>query len=283
MECGRPLRLTLYVLLEATMERIRTTEAAAHVGQRVRLAGWLHALRKMGSLSFMVVRDGFGTFQAVLQDVSALAHCQVESILEVEGLVVTEPQAPGGVELRDCVVRVLVPIAEPPPLSINKREVKASLDVFLNHAPVGLRHPAQRALFRIQAGLMTAFRAYLTAQGFTEVQTPKLVGSATESGANVFAVDYFGKRAYLAQSPQFYKQMMVGVFERVYETGPVFRAEPHDTARHLAEYVSLDAELGFVADHRDVMAVVREVVAGMSAAVRERAGAATELLNVTLP
>ena len=193
------------------MERIRTTEAVQHVGQRVKLAGWLHALRKMGSLSFLVVRDGFGTFQAVLQDVSALAHCQVESILEVEGLVVTEPQAPGGVELRDCAVRVLVPIAEPPPLSINKREIKASLDVFLNHAPVGLRHPAQRALFRIQAGLMAAFRAHLTSQGFTEVQTPKLVGSATESGANVFAVDYFGQKAYLAQSPQLYKQIMVGV------------------------------------------------------------------------
>jgi nondiscriminating aspartyl-tRNA synthetase len=188
------------------MERIRTTEAVHHVGQRVKLAGWLHVVRKLGSLSFLIVRDGFGTFQAVLQDVSALAHCQVESIVQVEGTVVAEPQAPGGAELHDCVVRVLVPIAEPPPLSINKREVNASLDVFLNHAPVGLRHPGRRALFRIQAGLMAAFRAYLTSQGFLEVQTPKLVGSATESGANVFAVDYFGKQAFLAQSPQFYKQ-----------------------------------------------------------------------------
>src|SRR5207247_5862262 len=117
------------------------------------------------------------------------------------------------------------------------------------------------------------FRSTLDALGATEVFTPKFVASATESGANVFGVDYFGRRAYLAQSPQFYKQMLVGVFERVYEVGPVFRAEPHDTARHLAQYTSLDVEVGFVDDHRDVMAVLREVVAGMLAAVTSRAAA----------
>ena len=265
------------------MERIRTTEAVHHVGQRVKLAGWLHVVRKLGSLSFLIVRDGFGTFQAVLQDVSALAHCQVESIVQVEGTVVAEPQAPGGAELHDCVVRVLVPIAEPPPLSINKREIKASLDVFLNHAPVGLRHPGRRALFRIQAGLMAAFRAHLTLQGFVEVQTPKLVGSATESGANVFAVDYFGKQAFLAQSPQFYKQLMVGVFERVFEVGPVFRAEPHATVRHLNEYVSLDVELGFIRDHHDVMAVLNQLVAAMLDHVKQHHAAELALAGVTLP
>jgi nondiscriminating aspartyl-tRNA synthetase len=265
------------------MERIRTTEAVHHVGQRVKLAGWLHVVRKLGSLSFLIVRDGFGTFQAVLQDVSALAHCQVESIVQVEGTVVAEPQAPGGAELHDCVVRVLVPIAEPPPLSINKREVNASLDVFLNHAPVGLRHPGRRALFRIQAGLMAAFRAYLTSQGFLEVQTPKLVGSATESGANVFAVDYFGKQAFLAQSPQFYKQLMVGVFERVFEVGPVFRAEPHATVRHLNEYVSLDVELGFIRDHHDVMAILNQLMAAMLNHVKQHHAAELALAGVTLP
>ena len=118
--------------------------------------------------------------------------------------------------------------------------------MFLDHAVVGLRHPARRALFRLSAGVMAGFRATLNGVGFTEIQTPKLVASATESGANVFGVDYFGRRAYLAQSPQFYKQIMVGVFERVYEVGPVFRAEPHDTVRHINEYVSLDVEMGFI-------------------------------------
>ena len=108
----------------------------------------------------------------------------------------------------------------------------------------------------------TGFRTTLDAHGFIEIHTPKVVASATEGGANVFPIDWFGRTAFLAQSPQFYKQTMVGVFERVYEVGPVFRAEPHDTARHLAEYVSLDAEMGFITDHTDVMAVLRAVIAG---------------------
>ena len=145
------------------------------------------------------------------------------------------------------------------------------------------RHPARRARWELAAASLGGFRAALDGQGFTEIQTPKFVSSATESGANVFQVDYFGRPAYLAQSPQFYKQTMVGVFERVYETGPVFRAEPHDTARHLAEYVSLDAELGFISDHRDVLAVLRHALAGMAAAVRGRAGHAAGLLGITIP
>ena len=265
------------------MERIRTIEASRFVGQRIKLAGWLHALRKLGGVNFLVLRDGFGTFQAVLDDVSPLSGCQVESILEVEGTVVAEPQAPGGVELHDCVVRVLVPLTQVPPLVINKRELTANLDVFLDHATVGLRHPARRALFRIQAGLMAAFRAHLMSQGFIEIQTPKLVGSATESGANVFAVDYFGRLAYLAQSPQFYKQMMVGVFERVFEVGPVFRAEPHATVRHLNEYVSLDVELGFIHDHHDVMAVCNHLIAAMLDYVKQYHVADLELVGATMP
>jgi nondiscriminating aspartyl-tRNA synthetase len=266
-----------------SLERIRTTEAALHIGERIKLAGWLHALRKLGGLNFLIVRDGFGAFQAVLHDTAPLASCQVESIIEVEGTVVAEPQAPGGAELHDCVVRVLVPITEAPPLVINKRELKANLDVFLDHAPVGLRHPTRRALFRIQAGLMAAFRAYLMSQGFTEIQTPKLVGSATESGANVFVVDYFGKQAYLAQSPQFYKQLMVGVFERVFEVGPVFRAEPHATVRHLNEYVSLDVELGFIRDHHDVMAVLNNLIAAMLDHTKQHHADDLALVGATMP
>jgi nondiscriminating aspartyl-tRNA synthetase len=140
-----------------------------------------------------------------------------------------------------------------------------------------------RARWELAAASLRGFRAALDELGFTEIRTPKLVSSATESGATVFGVDYFGRPAYLAQSPQFYKQTMVGVFERVYETGPVFRAEPHDTARHLAEYTSLDAELGFIRDHRDVLAVLRHALAAMRAAVRDEAGAAVELLKVTVP
>ena len=141
----------------------------------------------------------------------------------------------------------------------------------------------QKARWQLAAASLHGFRSTLDGLGFTEIQTPKFVASATESGANVFEVDYFGRPAYLAQSPQFYKQQMVGVFERVYEVGPVFRAEPHDTVRHLAEYVSLDAELGFVRDHRDVLAVLRQVIAGMVAAVHERAADAVALTGADVP
>jgi nondiscriminating aspartyl-tRNA synthetase len=146
-----------------------------------------------------------------------------------------------------------------------------------------LRHPTMRAGWEIAAAALHGFRSTLDGLDFTEIQTPKIVGTATESGANVFALDYFGRPGYLAQSPQFYKQTMVGVFERVYEIGPVFRAEPHDTVRHLAEYVSLDAELGFIEDHRDVVEVVRQAVGGMLSAVATRASGAVERLGVELP
>jgi nondiscriminating aspartyl-tRNA synthetase len=145
------------------------------------------------------------------------------------------------------------------------------------------RHPAQRARWELAAASLRGFRATLDALDFTEVTTPKFVESATESGANVFAVDYFGRPAYLAQSPQFYKQQLVGVFERVYEVGPVFRAEPHDTVRHLAEYTSLDVELGFVRDHRDVLAVLREALAGMVGAIGEYAGPAVHRTGAVVP
>jgi len=260
--------------------RILSSELPAHVGQRVTLAGWVHANRELGSLSFVVVRDRCGIAQLVLSESLALVP---ETVVEVEGEAVAAPQAPGGVELRDPLIRVLAEPVGPPPVELRRPVPKETLPKMLDLAPVALRHPRRRACFEIAAASLHGFRAALDELGFTEVSTPKIVASATETGANLFSVDYFGRRAYLAQSPQLYKQMLVGVFERVYETGPVFRAEPHDTARHLAEYTSLDAELGFVRDHFDVMAIVRAVIAGMVDAIRERAAAAVELLELELP
>ena len=268
------------------MERIYTSEIHAHVGERVRLAGWWHTLRRLGGISFLLLRDVRGTAQVVIERAEALAPLEgllPETVLTVEGVVVAEPQAPGGVEIREPAFEVLSPVRDALPFSLNKPEIKASLPVFLDHATVGLRHPAKRALFRLSAGVMAGFRGTLNELGFTEIQTPKLVASATESGANVFAVDYFGQRAYLAQSPQFYKQIMVGVFERVYEVGPVFRAEPHDTVRHINEYVSLDVELGFIRDHRDVMAVLTQVIHGILAYLQVHCAAELAAVKVTLP
>lgn len=268
------------------MERIRTVEAEAHVGETVRLQGWLHAVRRLGGINFILLRDGWGVIQAVTEDEADLAPLEglaEETVIALEGVVVRSPQAPGGREIHQPRVQVVTPVAEPPPAPLYKRELKVRLPTMLDHAVVFNRHPRRRAIFRLAAGAMAGFRATLDARHFTEIQTPKIVASATESGANVFAVDYQGQPAFLAQSPQFYKQIMVGVFERVYEVGPVFRAEPHNTSRHTNEYVSLDAELGFVRDHFDVMAVARDAIAGILEWLSERYQAELDMLDVALP
>lgn len=268
------------------MERIYTSEVNAHAGQQVRLAGWLHALRRLGGINFLILRDVRGSVQVVIDTAEELAELEgllPETVLAVTGDAVVEPQAPGGVELRNPQFEILSPVREALPFPLNKPQVKASLPVFLDHAVVGLRHGQKRALFRLSAGVMAGFRATLTGLGFTEIQTPKLVEAATEGGANVFGVKYFEGQAYLAQSPQFYKQIMVGVFERVFEVGPVFRAEPHDTIRHINEYVSLDVELGFIRDHRDVMAVLTRVIRGILAHLETHYAPELALLEARLP
>ena len=253
------------------MERTLTSELRSRVGERVLLAGWLHHQRRLARLTFVLLRDRARLAQIVVEDeaaIEAVAGLLPETVLEVEATVAASEQAPGGVELRDPVFAVLSEPAEQPPIELRRPELKEQLPTILDYAPVALRHPKQREAFQIAAASVRGFRTALDGLGFVEIQTPKIVVSATETGSNVFTVDYFGREAFLAQSPQFYKQTMVGVFERVFEVGPVFRAEAHDTSRHLAEYVSLDAELGFIRDHFDVMRVLRDAVAGMCDAVR---------------
>ncbi len=269
------------------MQRIWTDQAPAHMGERVKLAGWLHNLRDLGKFGFLVLRDGKGTFQAVLDSEQELAKLrggiQYETVIELEGTVVAEPRAPGGAELHDCTVNVISPVLEPLPFEINKKELMPGLSIFLNNAPVGLRHLQKRALFRLSSEIMAGFREHLREQSFVEIQTPKIVGAATESGANVFRIDYFGRPAYLAQSPQFYKQIMVGVFERVFEIGPVFRAEKHDTARHTNEYVSLDVEMGFIQDHTDVMRLLTGLLRHIFQRVETVCEREVQLLGAKVP
>jgi nondiscriminating aspartyl-tRNA synthetase len=215
--------------------------------------------------------------------VAALAALHPESVLTVEGLAVAEPQAPNGVEIRDAHIQVLAAAAAMPPYELHRPQLNASLPGILDHAPVTLRHPRHRALFRIASASMAGFRDVLRGRRFVEIQTPKIVGAATEGGANVFQLDYMGRLAYLSQSPQLYKQIMVGVFERVFEIGPAFRAEPHDTPRHINEFVSLDVEMGFIADHRDVMALLTAVLSGMIGAIQNEAPDALAILRLELP
>lgn len=268
------------------MNEIRTVEASNHVGEVGRFRGWLHNLRRLGGVSFVVLRDGWGTIQAVTEDdtdLAPVADLALGSVVALTGLIVANAQAPGGLELQQPKLEVITPVHESAPLSLNKRRLNAALPTLLDHAVVANRHPARRAVFRLAAGVMAGFRATLSARGFTEVQTPKIVASATESGANVFKLDYFGRPAFLAQSPQFYKQIMVGVFERVFEVGPVFRAEPHDTVRHVNEYVSLDVEFGFIENHFTVMRLLRDVIAGIFERLTAEYAAELSLLEATLP
>jgi nondiscriminating aspartyl-tRNA synthetase len=265
--------------------RILNAELPAHAGSQVTLAGWIHRRRRLASVGFLVLRDRSGLAQVVVRDPAVLDGPALgeETVVRVTGRAEANPQAPGGVEVTDPVITPLTEPAETPPVELWRPGVGAALPTVLDHAAVALRHPRLSAGWEIAAATLHGYRSTLDGLGFTEIQTPKIVGTATESGANLFTVDYFGRPGYLAQSPQFYKQTMVGVFERVYEVGPVFRAEPHDTVRHLAEYVSLDAELGFVENHRDVLAVLRDTIAGMVSAVTTRAAAAVDRLGIELP
>lgn len=260
--------------------------ASVEPGEQATLAGWIHRRRVLASVTFVVLRDRSGLAQVVVKDrdtVEQLAGLPEETVVQVSGTVSANGSAPGGAELVEPVITALTEPAVPPPTELWRPTFGAGLPTHLDHAAVTLRHPRHRAAWQLASASMRGFRSALGALDFTEIATPKLLGTATESGANVFTVDYFGRTAYLAQSPQLYKQMLVGVFERVFEVGPVFRAEPHDTVRHLAQYTSLDAELGFVRDHRDVLAVLREAVSGMVEAIGEYAADAAALLGVELP
>ncbi|MEC8934310.1 MAG: aspartate--tRNA(Asn) ligase [Planctomycetota bacterium] len=253
----------------------------------MRLAGWVHNLRNHKDVQFLVLRDRGGLIQAVAQPSSGvdLAELGKEHVVELTGTVVEEPRAPGGVEVHLSSVKVLS-VAEEPPLEINRPRVlaKTHLDKILDNRPISLRAPEIRAVFEVQAVLVEAFGSYLRSQGFTEIKSSKLVGTGTEGGANVFEIDYFGRPAFLAQSPQFYKQIMVGSgLERVFEIGPVYRAEKHETSRHVNEYTSLDFEMGFIRDEQDIISMQIGLVGHMLAAARERCQAQLELLGATAP
>jgi nondiscriminating aspartyl-tRNA synthetase len=263
-----------------------STDLPSHAGETVTVAGWVHRRRLLKSVAFLIVRDAAGLAQVVVAEPGARARIEElpeETVVCVTGRAAANPDAPGGVEVVEPAIEALSDPAEALPVELFRPELASGLPTLLDHAALTLRHPARRSALRIASAAVAGFRNTLTGLGFTEIHTPKIVASATETGANVFGIDYFGRPAYLAQSPQFYKQMLVGVLERVFEVGPVFRAEPHDTVRHLAQYTSLDAELGFIADHRDVMDVLCASLAGMLAAVVGQAGTDLDRVGVAVP
>jgi nondiscriminating aspartyl-tRNA synthetase len=268
------------------MERVLSIDVAPRTGQVVRIAGWLHNQRQLAHVTFALIRDRTGITQVVIEDAALRARVSEmlpETVVEVEGLVVRTDQVPSGVEIHDPTIVVVSHPSELGPFELRRPTLDIQLPTLLDHAALAQRHPRQQAYARIAAASVAGFRSALDSRGFTEIHTPKIVGSATESGAEVFGVDYFGAPAFLAQSPQFFKQMMVGALERVYEVGPVFRAEPHNTARHLAQYTSLDVEFGFIESHFDVMALLSEVLREMRRTVLQRCTREIELIGVEVP
>jgi nondiscriminating aspartyl-tRNA synthetase len=232
-------------------ERVLARDVKTHIGGKVMIEGWLHKKRLLGGLTFINVRDRSGLVQVVVQDkaeVEKLRGLQIGTVLKVQGSAVAEERAPGGAELHDATLQVMVPVTDELPIEIDKplSHKPENLDTLLDNRPIGLRNLQETAIFKVQAKVLEGFRKFFKENGFTEINSPKLLAEATEGGAEVFKLDYFGKTATLAQSAQFYKQMMVGVFERVFETNPTFRAEPSATTRHMTEYITIDAEIGFI-------------------------------------
>lgn len=250
----------------------------------VQVSGMVHAKRSMGEgLTFLKLRKRGGILQCTCGEGVDVSDVQEEAAVLVTGVLRREPRAPGGVELAVERVEVLSRPAAPMPVPLAKVKLNMNLDTELALRPVVLRHLREQSVFRIQGALGRAFREYLQDQDFTEVHTPKIVHAGAEGGSNIFRLDYFGKKAFLAQSPQFYKQTMVGVFERVFEVAPVFRAEKHSTARHLNEYTSLDFEMGFIDSFEDVMVMETGFLQyAMSLLAREYAGD-IKRLNLDLP
>jgi nondiscriminating aspartyl-tRNA synthetase len=246
------------------MERILSRDVAGNVGSQVLIQGWLHKKRLLGGLNFIVIRDRGGLTQVVVDkdtEVEKLRGLQIGTVLSIEGKVVEEPRAPGGAELHEPVITIDVPVSDESPIEIDKplSHKSENLDTLFDNRHIGLRSLQEQKVFKIRAGLLRNIREFLTEHEFVEIQTPKLLAGATEGGAEVFNVDYFDKTAVLAQSPQLYKQMMVGAFERVFEIGPAYRAEPSATTRHVSEVTMLDIEMGFISGHEEVLDMVQDM------------------------
>ncbi len=256
-------------------------------GTKVKVNGAVHAIRDMGTIAFIILRKREGLLQGVYEEgVSgfSLKDVREAETIEIEGVLEKNEKAPQGIEIRMESLRILSePEDERMPLAISKWKLNTSLDAKLNYRSISLRNIRERAKFKLQEGITRAFRDFLYGQGFTEIHTPKIGAKSAEGGANLFRLEYFHRPAILQQSPQLYKQMMVGVYDRVFETAPVFRAEKHNTKRHLNEYTSLDFEMGYIDGFEDIMAMETGFLQYMMELLKGNYKKELDILNVTLP
>ena len=258
----------------------------AEEGTTIILEGAVHSIRDMGEIAFVILRKREGLIQTVWEEGKTdmeLSEIREGDYIHVTGQIKDEERAPQGKEVRLSTIRHLSHVSCPLPLPIDKWKLNTSLEAKLDRRSLSLRNIRERARFRIQEGIVRGFRDFLYEQGFTEIHTPKIGAKSAEGGANMFRLSYFHRPAVLQQSPQLYKQMMVGVFDRVFETGPVFRAEKHNTRRHLNEYTSLDFEMGYIHSFLDICAMETGFLQYTMNLLEKEYSKELKLLNITLP
>jgi len=271
-------------------DTISFSEFKKYDGQIVSIRGYVHRIREMTGFSFVIIRTARDTFQCVyapeFSDYRWDEKICEEACVKVKGKVVSSKDAKGNdrYELQIHDIKILSLPADRLPIVINKKQLdNIGLSTVLDLRPVSMRNPKERAIFKLQEGIARGFREYLMKEGFTEIRSPKIVFAGAEGGTNIFKLDYFGKQVYLAQSPQLYKQALVGVYERVFEIAPVFRAEHHDTSRHLNEYTSMDFEMGFINSYEDIMNMEVGVLKYIMNLLKTEYSEEVELLHADIP
>ncbi|HIP57233.1 MAG TPA: aspartate--tRNA(Asn) ligase [Ignisphaera aggregans] len=257
-------------------------------GCEVVVSGWVHQIRDLGGKKFIILRDGSGTIQITISRGEAdkellevVEQLTLESVIMVYGKVKADPRAPRGVEIIPTTIKILNLAKKPLPLDVSGK-VSADLDTRLRERVLDLRRKEMQAIVRIMNTVLRVIREYLRSQGFVEVFTPKIIAAATEGGANLFPVIYFGREAFLAQSPQLYKELLAASLERVFEIGPAWRAEESDTPYHLSEFISVDIEAAFM-DYNDVMTILEEMIYEVLKAVNQENADDLLILNYKPP
>lgn len=272
----------------SSKQRILSSHLHENLNTPVFVSGWLHKKRLLGKLVFLILRDRHGLIQIVVDnqtEITKVEHLHQGSVLNITGTVVDAPKTQGGCEIHNASIEVVVAVTNPSPVEIDKpidhrQEILANI---FDWRVLTMRNITEQGIFKIQSGVSNALRSFLTAHDFVEFHSPKLLAGSTEGGAEVFKLNYFGKQATLAQSAQFYKQIMVGAYERVFEFGATYRAEPSMTSRHLTEFITIDIEMGFINNMLDIMQIINDMILHVAQTIWQTHEKELRALNATEP
>lgn len=267
------------------MERKLVNQLKYYINENVCIQGWIYRVRRLKSITFIILRDRSGLVQCVINNTEFdTLELTNESVISINGIVKESKNTLNPFEVEVKKLEIISKVYEELPIEVNKENLEVNLNTMLNNRALSMRHQKVTAIFKVQNIIVNAFREFLNNNGFTEIHTPKIVKEGAEGGTEVFEVKYFENKAYLAQSPQFYKQMMVGAgLERVFEVGHAYRAEEHNTNRHLNEYVSMDLEMGFIEDEGDIMIMEEELLKYIIQSLKKHGKEYVEILGISIP